>query len=207
MGVELIDDAARAAFDRAIKAIEAASSVEVVVATRRRSGNYHHANAIVALVAATAVLAVLLFSEPTYSLGGILIAPLVFGALAGLATEWLPGVKRALAPRGWRTAHVTRAARATFVERGVHATRGRTGVLAYVSRLERQVVLVPDRAAAAALGDALAQVEAAMTAAFARGGFAMAEALATLAAPAGRALPHADDDANELPDALDEEAS
>ena len=204
MGVQLLDDAARVAFDRAIKSIEGASAVEVVVALRRRSGDYHHANAIVGFAVAAIVLAALLFSEPTYTLGGILLAPFVFGAVAAVGVEWIAPLKRVLTSRKSRRAHVLRAARATFVERGVHNTTGRSGVLAYISLLEHQIVLVPDGGLAATIADGvLARIGDAMTAAMPAGGTAVAAALEKLAPEAARAMPHADDDRNELPDMID----
>lgn len=207
MGARFLDDDARAAFRRAIEAIEGASAVEVVVAVRRRSGTYHHANVVVGAAVAFAALATMLFAEHAFSLPSILVDPFVVGVLAGAAIELAPHAKRALAPRALRHREVTRAARAAFVDRGVHATTGRTGVLVYISWLEQQIALVADLSLVRALGaDAIARAERELTAAMQGGGSAVARRLEALAPAMAAVLPHSPDDVNELPDAIDDEA-
>jgi putative membrane protein len=204
VGTRFLDDGARAAFKRAIETIENASAVEVVVAVRRRSASHHHANAIVGAVVAFAGLAAMLFASYTFSLSSILVDPFVVGLLAALVVEVLPQVKRRLTPPARLRADVTRAARATFVDRGVHNTIGRSGLLVYISWLERVVALVPDSGLARALpGEALARAELELTRAMPRGGAEVARTLEALADTMSAAMPHRDDDVNELPDAID----
>ena len=207
MGVRFLDDDARAAFARAIATIENASAVEVVVALRRRSAAYRHANVIVGALAAFAGLAEMLFGSHPFSLASILVDPFVVGIVAGAATELSHHVKRWLTGAATRRREVARAARALFVERGVHATTCRSGLLVYISWLEREVALVADVGLAAALPqDALVRAEQALTRAARDSGAAVARALEELAEPMARAMPHRTDDVNELPDALDEDA-
>jgi len=201
VGARFLDDEARAAFKQAIEHIENASAVEVVVALRQASARYVHANVIVGAVLAFAGLAVMLFAKATFSLGSILVDPFVVALLGGGAVELLPAVKRWLTTARVRSHHVTRAARATFVERGVHNTTGRTGMLVYISWLERQIVVVPDSGIPA---QALAGLEDELTAAMHTGGAAVARRLENLASRCADCLPHRADDVNELPDALDE---
>nr|HEX4314578.1 hypothetical protein [Kofleriaceae bacterium] len=204
MGVKFLDDEARGAFKRAVETVENASAVEVVVAVRRGSASYLHANAVVGAIAAFAMLAVTLFSPHDFSLVAILVDPFVAGVLAAIAVHWLPTVKRALAPPAMRRAAVQRAARAAFVERGVHATTGRSGLLVYISWLEREVALVADVGLLRALADdTLAAAERSLTDAVARGGAEVARRLEALAPRMGVAMVHRDDDVNELPDAVD----
>jgi putative membrane protein len=204
VSAQFLDDVARDAFARAVVEIEGRSAVEVVVAVRRASASYRHANVIVGLVAAVAGLATTLFAAHPFSLAAILIDPFVVGLLAGLMVEKLPQLKRRLTPRAALKEHVRRAARATFVERGVHATTGRSGVLVYISWLEQELALIPDLGLAAALGaEALAKAEAALNAVMPGGGAAVAKELEQLAAVMATAMPHRDDDVNELPDAID----
>src|SRR5262249_44539531 len=122
-----LDAAARTAFSRAIEAIEQVSAAEVVVAVRRRSALYLHANVAIGAAVAVAGLAAMLFSAHVFALTSILIDPFVVGGAAGAVVELLPAVKRLLSPRAMRQREVLRAARATFVERGVHRTRDRSG--------------------------------------------------------------------------------
>ncbi|MEO8550894.1 MAG: hypothetical protein ABI678_13000 [Kofleriaceae bacterium] len=199
-----LDDAARTAFARAVEQIEAGSAVEVVVAVRRRSATYRHANVIVGAFVAFAGLAAMLFAEESFSLASILVDPFVVGLAAGALVELAPQIKRWLTPRARLRGEVVRSARAAFVERGVHATRGRSGVLVYISWLEQEVALVPDLGLAAELpDDALATAEAALRGALGDGGDAVAGELARLGSVMGAAMPHRDDDVNELPDAID----
>jgi len=204
MAAAFLDAPARDAFGRAIVAIECASAVEVVVAVRRRSAAYLHANVIAGGVAAIAGLAVMLFGDHVFALSSILIDPFVVGAIAGAAVELLPGVKRRLAPAAMRRRAVVRAARATFVERGVHNTRDRSGLLVYLSWLERQAAVIADsgleRRLALGVRD---RAERALTAAMARGGAQVARELAQLAAAFAAAMPRRADDVNELPDVID----
>jgi putative membrane protein len=204
VATQFLDAEARAAFARAVETIENASAVEVVIAVRQRSGAYRHANVIVAAVVAFAGLAAMLFSEQTFGLASILVDPFVVGGLAGWLVELLPQVKRGLTSRARLHAEVVRAARATFVERGVHATTGRSGVLVYISWLEQELALVPDLGLAAQLPEgALAEAETKLRPLLPAGGAAVAAELERIAAMMGTAMPHRDDDVNELPDAID----
>jgi putative membrane protein len=200
----VLDAAARTAFEQAIAAIERASAVEVVVAVRRRSAGYLHANLVVGGLVALAGLAVMLFGEHVFALTSILVDPFVLGGIAGGLVELLPDIKRVLSPAAMRNRSVARAARATFVERGVHNTRDRSGLLVYISWLERQVMVVADTGIARRLpGDAVQGAEHALTLALDRGGAAVARELAQLAPALAAAMPRRDDDRNELPDAID----
>jgi putative membrane protein len=200
----VLDAAARTAFEQAIAAIERASAVEVVVAVRRRSAGYLHANLVVGGTVALAGLAVMLFGEHVFALTSILVDPFVLGAIAGGLVELLPDMKRVLSPAAMRYRVVAQAARAAFVERGVHNTRDRSGLLVYISWLERQVVVVADTGIARRLpGDVPPRAEHALTQALARGGAAVAHELAQLAPVLAAAMPCRDDDRNELADAID----
>ena len=204
MAARFLDAEARAAFQQAIETVESASSVEVVVAVRRRSASYLLANVVVAIAVAMLGLAAMLYASHPFSASAILIDPFVVGAAAGALVELLPQLKRLLTPAAIRRRRLERAARATFVERGVHNTRARSGLLVYISWLERAVALVADSGLAAALpAGAVADAEAKLTAAIGRGGVAVAHALAALASPLGKAMPPRPDDINELPDAID----
>jgi putative membrane protein len=201
---KFLDPAARAAFAQAIESIEGASAAEVVVSVRRRSASYLHANVVVGAAAAVGGLAAMLFSAYEFSLTSTLVDPFVVGGLAGALVELLPGVKRVLSPRGMRHREVVRAARATFIERGIHRTRDHSGLLVYISWLEREVVLVADTGIEPALaGNPGADATRTLTAAMADGGAAVARELGRLAPGLAAGLPRRADDVNELPDAVD----
>jgi putative membrane protein len=202
MGARFLDDEAHAAFQRAVTTIEQASAVEVVIAIRRRSASYLHVNLIVGAIVAFGCLAAMMFVDYAFSNTAIVFDPFVAGIVAGLLVQVTPGVQRVLTPAAVRRRYVERAARATFVERGVDVTTGRTGILVYIAWLEQRVVLVADRGLAD-LAEALTRAEAALTSAMTTGGAEVARILESIAPVLAAALPHAVDDVNELPDAID----
>ena len=73
VAAKFLDAAARAAFASAIEAIEKSSAAEVVVAVRRRSAPYLHANVVIGGVVAIAGLAAMLFSAYEFSLTSTLV--------------------------------------------------------------------------------------------------------------------------------------
>lgn len=204
VGARFLDDEARAAFKEAIETIEGASGVEVVIAVRRRSAGYFHANLIVGLVAAFAGLAAMLFSEASFSLLSILVDPFIVGALAAAAIELTPGIKRLLTPSSVRRRHVDAAARAAFVDRGVHNTMDRSGLLVYISWLEQQIALVADSGLLrSATPEVIAAAQAEANGAMGSGGAAVARALVAYKDLFATAMPRREEDLNELPDAID----
>lgn len=85
-----MDEPARAGFAKAIEEIEDASAIEVVVALRRTSARYRHANAIIGVLVALAGLATMLFSAHEFSILAILIDPFIVGAIAAGLVELAP---------------------------------------------------------------------------------------------------------------------
>jgi putative membrane protein len=198
-----LGDDAKQRFTTAVKAIEGASSAEVVVTVRDQSASYRHVELALGTLAALVALA------------GYLYAPLAFDddlALPAVVLAFVAGVilgttletpKRLMVTRAERQRLVDAAARAAFVEQGISRTRDRTGILVFVSLLENAVSVVPDigvdeKAMGAAWTEARARLDA--CAAAAATPEAMAEALLAFAEPLGRVLPVREDDTNELPD-------
>ena len=206
MAREFLGGAATTALRDAVSSIEARSSAELVISVRARSDAYRHADILVGVIAGLATLAFLLFSPWPFALHWFLVDPVVIGALVALAVSRLPPVRRALTPRSIRDARVRTAAGAVFVEKGVHHTRQRTGILLYVSLLERRALLIGDstalrevprrewRAAAAAIDRVVAS---------GGDGAEVARALAPLGDLLALHLPHRPGDVNELPDEVD----
>lgn len=191
----------KAALSEAVRDVESCSSAELVVAVRPRSGSYLHADLISGIAAGLATLAVLLYSRWEFALVWFLIDPVVVGALAGLAASRSDVVRRTLTRRQTRRQRVESAARATFVERRVHGTSGRTGILLYISILEREAVMVVDAgvealAATDAWRKAAGEIEAAVRAG--ADGTAVAERIGGLAAILSPALARGAADVDEL---------
>jgi putative membrane protein len=206
MAARFLDDAARAAFQEAIEAIERSSSAEVVVALRRQSAGYLLANLILGGAAAFLSLAYMLYATHQFSLLSILIDPFVVGLAVGALVELVPPLKRLLVSASRQRAAVERGAKVAFFDRGVSNTRGRTGVLIYLSWLEGQAVVLADSGVAKAFrdgGEGGKALERKLTAAMAQSGAAVARALGELAEALAAAMPRGQDDVNELPDAVD----
>jgi putative membrane protein len=144
-----------------------------------------------------------LFSTVPFSVTAIFVDPLLAGVLGGIATTVIRPAYRTLTPRRLRRQAVRLAAQATFYEKGIRHTRGRTGMLLYVSLVERMAEVVLDTAVREAvedLGEDWTRRIDAIDDALRQGGVATAEALAELGPLLHAALPRAEDDENELPD-------
>jgi putative membrane protein len=186
----------------AIKAVEAASSAEVVVVIRRSSGSYRDARAIVGAAFGVATLAFGLFSPWPFPNLSLFVDPVLVGLAAALLTAYVPPLARVVTSRAERDRRVDVHARALFVERGVGNTTGRTGVLVYVSLLERTSRLVADSGVTAKVPAAAwsARVNDVERATHRMKATAVASALRELGPVLGECLPCSPDDVNELPD-------
>jgi AcrR family transcriptional regulator len=141
----------------------------------------------------------MLYSDHAFGLASFLIDPLLAGALAGGAATLATPLVRWLTPAGVRRRAVVAAARAVFVERGVHHTGGRTGLLVYCALAERMAAVVADTGVVTAVPAAtLARHAAAIDRALAQGGAATAAALAALGPDLAAPLPRATGRINEL---------
>ena len=131
--------------ERAIESAEELTSVEIVLRAQPFSGSYRDVEYLVGGLFALAQIAYALF-------GAALIAPLwvVPTCIAAFGVGWgvcrlSPHLKRLLTTRTRRAHQAREAAVLVFVRDGIDRTRGRTGLLVYVSFLERTVELVADR--------------------------------------------------------------
>lgn len=196
----------KAALSRAIVAFEARTAAELVIVVEPRAGHYLHVPLAFASLTAVAVLAFLLYGEPSFALHWFIIDPVVAGlAVAYLASSWSP-LERLVTPAAQRERWVLRAARAAFVARHVADTRARTGVLLYIAVSERRAVVLADLGVrttipAAAWATATATIDQAVA-----GGepaSALTPHIAALAELCAQHLPRQDDDQNELSDEVD----
>ncbi|QRK10368.1 hypothetical protein JQX13_09895 [Archangium violaceum] len=198
------EDATRTRAAQEVKAIEARTAAEVVVAVRQTSGHYRHTDYLVGFGLSLVTLLAMLYLPPEFPLETFPVGVALTFALGVYVSERLPGPRRRLTSRALLEENVRTAARASFVELGVSRTSGRTGVLVLVSTFERRVEVVTDIGVdTAALGPEWEQAVAKLSAAVATSESPepFFEALRLLAPPLERALPRADDDINELPDA------
>jgi putative membrane protein len=130
--------------ERAVARVEEHTDAEIVIVASPRSGHYRDVALRVGIAVSALLLAVALFAP-------FEVAPrwvgvdLVLGLLGG---TWvggrIPTLIRLLTSRQRRRGQVMSAAAAAFHEDQVHATRGRTGLLIYLSAAEQDVVVIPD---------------------------------------------------------------
>jgi putative membrane protein len=186
-----------------ISELEQKSSAELVVAVRARSRTWFHIPVLVGVVAAWATLAYMLYSNSEFGLAWFLIIPFVVGGFICTLTLWIARWSGAAARSSTRRQAVREAARATFVERGVHRTSGRTGVLLFVAVAERMAEVVADDGVLTSVDTtAWDAATRAVDVAVRMGPAAMFGAVSLLADVVAAAVPHTANDVNELPDEL-----
>jgi putative membrane protein len=187
----------------AIRDVEQGTCAEVVVAVRPSSGHYRHVDYLVGALLAFTSLLVFLFHPEPFRVDVFPAEALVLFALGAFGSAWLPPVRRLLASQRLLADNVRTAARAAFVELGVGTTAARTGLLVYVSTLERRVEVVPDIGVArvakgSAWDGALARLADSVERDPDLGRFV--EALKAMGLVLEGVLPAREGDVNELPD-------
>ena len=207
----------------AVAAAERESDGEIVAVVAGRSDAYHDVAAhyaVLAMLAVPAAIALLpagwidraatlaLGWNPDYSRGALMLALFVLLAAAFLAVRlilaWTP-LRMALTPGRTKTRRVHRRAVELFRTGCELKTRGRTGVLLYLSVAEHRAEIVADKAIAdqvepEAWGEAMAALVDEVKAG--RPGEGMAKAVERIGAVLARILPKTLDNPNELPDRL-----
>jgi putative membrane protein len=199
-----LTDEVKAALREAIVAVESRTSAEVVIAVRARSATYRHVEMIAGGLVCFAALATMLFVDHEFSLLSILIDPFIAAIIGGLLATQIDPLHRLLTPRATRMDRVRVAAQSVFYENRVRLTQERTGILVYVSLLERAALVVPDVGVEGAVDEArwdraVRDIDAAV----AGGGLALAAAIERLGDVLEPALPRSEFDINELPDEVD----
>ncbi|HEV7515842.1 MAG TPA: hypothetical protein VGR07_06055 [Thermoanaerobaculia bacterium] len=207
MAKPFLSDDAKRALGEAVHAVESACGAELMIAVRKRSGSYLDGALTVAIAAGLAVLAFLLFSPWSFELAWFLVDPVAVGILAGVGASRSPALLRLATGRAGRHLRVSTAARATFVDKHVDRTSRRTGILLYISLLEREAEVVADSGIdPAAATPAWRQAVAAIQAAVERGedGVQVAAQVRGLAPVLAPVCARVQGDVNELADEVSE---
>jgi putative membrane protein len=203
MPARFLTDRGKAALADAARAIEARSAAEVVVSIAQRASRQLERSLAAGAVALVVALAAALYVPYDLALHWILVGTALVGAGVAALVDALPGLRRPLGRRADAVAAVRRAAAERFLARGVHHTRGRTGLLVHLSLAERVCALVADGGVHAALAPGALEAMERELDELARAGVdavRLAGAIAALADRLADALPRAADDENELPD-------
>lgn len=132
------------AVEQAVTRLEAHTDAELVVVAAPQSGSYRDIPLLAALIGAWAFLLLAVLSPWSFSALWLPLDCLLVALLLGTVIAKAPTLLRLLTRAERRDTQVLRAAQVAFLEEQVHGTRGRTGVLIYVSALEQRVELLPD---------------------------------------------------------------
>jgi putative membrane protein len=129
----------------AVREVESRSAAEVVVEVRARSGSYAHADARFAAFLALVSLAVLVYMPFTVPPVAVLLDPVAFYAVGLAAARRSDALRRLFTKERERLQVVRTHAAALFHDRGIANTSAETGLLLYVSLLERRLEVLADR--------------------------------------------------------------
>jgi putative membrane protein len=145
-------NADRAAIAAAIRAAEQRTSGQIVCVLARSSSDYSHVSVLwAALAALISPWPLIVFTQQ--SVQRIFFIQIAVFLAAALVLSWSP-VRMALVPRAVRRARAHRAAVEQFFARGLTRTKGRTGVLIFVSLAERYARIVADEGIASKVKNA-----------------------------------------------------
>jgi len=202
---DFFSDAEKETIRRAVADAEALSSGEIVTMVVRESERYREAERLGALLVAGLLAAV-----ATVSLHHVTIWSYIPAVgLLFFPTLWLfrcfPRLKLSFVGRRRMAEAVHDRALRAFYEKGLYRTRDETGILIFISTLERKVWILGDRGINGRIPPGSWQTLAGELAAGIRSGRA-ADALCRVIAGCGselaRHFPRRADDRNELPDEM-----
>ncbi len=197
---------AKKALVAAVKAVEAKSSAEVVIAVRKRASSYAGVHLLRSVVLMYGVLLYQLYAPQEFALHWIVLNPLLVMAGWFLLLRVSPPLTRASVPAKLRREATQAAARGLFFDRGVRLTSERIGVLIVFYQLERVLEVVVDQGIVDNIpaGELRSTLDAIRLPYDTDLGFlATAAAIERAADVFATHLPVRDDDVNELSDEVD----
>ena len=139
-----LDSEFSSAIEALVGHIETNTDAEVVVVANMRSDPWHDLKLRAAFIAMTAALCFVVWSPWLIDVRWLPLELLAIGWMTGWFVETSPRLLRLLVGRTRIRDRVEEAAAAAFHTEAVHSTRGRTGVLVFLSCLEKQVVIIAD---------------------------------------------------------------
>lgn len=152
---QTISEGDRTRVRAAIAAAESTTSGEIFVVVARASDDYRSVPILWATLVALVLPLPLIFLT---SIPASLIYLIQLAAFAGVALGFShPAVRPAIVPAQVKRDSVRALASEQFLAHGLTATEGRTGVLIFVSLMERQAEIIADTGIAAKVGPAVWQ--------------------------------------------------
>jgi putative membrane protein len=194
-----------AKIEEAVQDIETQSSAEVVVCLHESSSSYHDLDLLWSVIFAMTVLSYKIWSPHEFHPDWIPVNVFFCALLGFFLSKSLPGIRRLFLTSVRREREVLRTARSEFTRLGVGRTKGRTGLLIYLSRFERTLVMIPDLALEQKIVPGMWDE---WSRKYQTAGSEqklldnLEELLSALKGPLSRQLPRQNDDINELPDHL-----
>lgn len=132
---------------RCVRELRARTSAEVVLVVRKVSGNYRDIDYLFGGFVALIALCVMLYSPWDFHELSVPFPILLVFFTAAFACR-RTGLRRYLTRGRRRESQARRSAEACFFEKGVGGTRDRSGILIYLSMMEKIGVILPDPAVA-----------------------------------------------------------
>ena len=145
------DDATRANLSRVIAQIEIQSHAELAVIIKSRIHGYAEYPLGVGAALAFVALTYFRFSYDFYADWVVYTGTVSCFVLGAVLTGGIPGILRLLVGRKRLEQTAEIMARACFQKGGIHHTRDNIGVLIFIAVWEKQIVILPDRGAEAAI--------------------------------------------------------
>lgn len=214
-----ISEADHAAINRAVQQAESFTSAEIIPVVAVSSGRYDRSEDIAGLWLALLGLVVVWVGfantavvpdswaqpSPYWELVAYLVTVVVGFLLGTMLVGRSHVIQRLFTPAAHLRQEVQSRARAVFFDQRVHHTAGSTGVLVFVSLMERMAVVLTDQQVLERIGQA--QIDAwceELTQRLHAGPLssAVCETVHSIGQTLAQSLPRTADDVNELPDAL-----
>lgn len=205
---KLFQDSEKQLIEGAVRAAEASTSGQIVPVVAEASADYSfvgHRVGLAGAILASGVVYFLPHFENLFWEFAYLFGAQGAGWVLGWAMGQLPAVERLVAGSRRMQEEVHESALAAFLQQGLHRTKGRNGVLVYLSWLEHRVEIVADEGVHAKVGEAYWRAEAEKVAVGFRNGSgaaALAEVVREIGAVLAQHFPAELGQANEISDDL-----
>jgi putative membrane protein len=138
------DQAAGLALEQAVRDLEKNTAAEVVIVVRGLSGTYRHADYLFGAVVALVGLVFILFSPFDIHVYWVPIDVILLFVAGAFICSRGSLLRRLLTTETFRTDAVRTGAAALFYDAGIANTHAETGLLVYLSLLERRLEVVAD---------------------------------------------------------------
>lgn len=186
----------------AITEVEAQTAAEVVVAVRKSSGMYRHADLICGAIFALIGLLIFLFHPAPFDEDLFPLAQIAFFLTGTFFCSITAPVRRFFSRRSLLRENTKVASRSAFYDMGISRTKDRTGILIFVSLFEQQAEIVQDLGVdLSTLDPEWATAVEMIQGAVRKGDIEQFVAgIKRMGSPLGKQLPRSEDDVNELSD-------